>query len=237
MAEKVKIFVVDDDNLTIDLLQKPMEDSGFLNFVGRANSGERCLELLALGKKPVDLVIMDVNMPGIDGIETATRLIEKLKDSAPKIIFLTVFGDYDYTQKAFNLKSSILGKNIGIDYFLETIKRVMQGEIVINPNPNGIIKQDSNAKLKFVLKNLLKPAQIDIACLIHNGKTADEIATKLSSNTHHINNQKKEIYKRLKPLKDNINAASLGAIMERSGLCDPLEINNIDTLLGELRRR
>ncbi len=234
MAEKVKIFVVDDDNLTIDLLEKPMVDSGFLNFVGRANSGEECLEKLV--NKPVDLVIMDVNMPGIDGIETATRLLEMRKRDAPKIIFLTVYGDYDYTQKAFSLNASILGKNIGIAYLLETIKRVMQGEIVINPNPNGIIKQDSNAKLKFVLKNLLKPAQIEIACLIHNGRTADEIAAKLASNTHHINNQKKEIYKRLKPLKDNINAASLGAIMERSGICEPLELNNIDTLLAQIRR-
>lgn len=235
MAGKIKIFVVDDDNLTIDLLQKPMQESGFLDFVGRANSGEECLEKLT--NKPVDLVIMDINMPGIDGIETATRLLEIRKNDAPKIIFLTVYGDYDYTQKAFSLKSSILGKNIGITYFLETIKRVMQGEIVINPNPNGIIKQDSNAKLKFVLKNLLKPEQIAIACLIHNGHTADEISTQLNSNTHHINNQKKEIYKRLKPLKDNVNAASLGAIMERSGLCDPLYLNNIDALLGQLRQR
>ena len=83
---------------------------------------------------------MDINMPGIDGIETATRLLEMRRGDAPKIIFLTVYGDYDYNQKAFSLNSSILGKNIGIEYFLETIQRVMQGEIVINPNPNGIIK-------------------------------------------------------------------------------------------------
>ena len=159
------------------------------------------------------------------------------KNDAPKIIFLTVYGDYDYKQKAFDLKSSILGKNINMDYFLDTIKRVMQGEIVINTNSNGVIKQDSNAKLKFVLKNLLSPFQIEIACLIHNGHTADEIATKLADNTTHINNQKKEIYKRLKKLKDNINAASLGAIMERSGLCEPMELSNIDTLLATIRRR
>lgn len=235
MGDKVKIFVVDDDNLTIDLLQKPMQESGFLDFVGRANSGEECLEKLA--NKPVDLVIMDVNMPGIDGMETAAKLLEMRKMDKPKIIFLTVYGDYDYTQKAFSLNSSILGKNIGMAYLLETIKRVMQGEIVINPNPNGVTQKDTNAKLKFVLKNLLKPFQIQIACLIHNGHTADEIATALDSNTHHINNQKKEIYKRLNPLKDNINAASLGAIMERSGLCEPLSLNNIDALLAQIRRK
>ena len=62
---KIKVFVVDDDNLTIDLLVKPFQESGSIDFVGRANSGEECL--VVLKNKPVDLVLMDINMPGIDG--------------------------------------------------------------------------------------------------------------------------------------------------------------------------
>ena len=106
---------------------------------------------------------------------------------------------------------------------------------MLNPNPNGLIKEDNNAKLKFILKKLLKPQQIEIACLIHNGQTADQIATNLNTNTVFINNQRKEIYKRLTPLKDNMNAAVLGAIMERSGICQPLELTNLDTLLKEIQ--
>ena len=128
-----------------------------------------------------------------------------------------------------------MGKNIGIEYLLSTIERVHQGEIVLNPNPNGLIKEDNNAKLKFILKKLLKPQQIEIACLIHNGQTADEIATSLNTNKVFINNQRKEIYKRLTPLKTNINAAALGAIMERSGLCPPLELTNLDTIVKDIR--
>ena len=232
-GDKIKVFVVDDDNLTIDLLVKPFQDSGFLDYVGRANSGEECLTKLK--NKPVDLVIMDVNMPGIDGMETVRQLFEMRLYDKPKVIFLTVYGDDDYKRKAVDLDSSILGKNIGIEYLLETIKRVMNGEIVLNPNPNGLIKKDSNAKLKFILKNLLKPEQIEIACHIHNGETADEIALALHTNAHHVNNQKKEIYKRLRPLSSNINAALLGAIMERSGLCPPLVLNDLNLVLKEIR--
>jgi len=234
-GEAVKVFIVDDDNLTIDLLAKAIQNSDKLRYVGKANSGEECLRKLK--RNQVDLVIMDVNMPGIDGMETTRRLFEIWQLNRPKVIFLTVYGDESFVQQAFELKSSILGKNIGSDYLLDSIHRVILGEQIINPNPNGIIKEDSNAKLKFILKNLLKPEQIEIACLFHNGHTADEISEILDAKTYYINNQKKEIYKRLKPLKGNINAASLGAIMERSGLCNPLELNNIDTLLAEIRRK
>ncbi|MCB0628185.1 MAG: response regulator transcription factor [Saprospiraceae bacterium] len=227
---KIKVFVVDDDNLTIDLLVTPFNESGFIQFIGRANSGEECLEKLR--NRPVDLILMDINMPGIDGIETAEKIIDsRAKDDAPKIIFLTVYGDYGYAQKAFEMRASLLGKNIGIDYLIASIERVHQGELIINPNPNGIIKEDSNAKLKYLLQTLLTEEQLLIACMIRDGKTADEIAAELNTNSHHINNQKKEIHKRLSPLKPNINAASLAAIMERSGLCPPLQLDNLDSLL------
>lgn len=229
---KIKVFVVDDDNLTIDLLVQPFNESGFIQFIGRANSGEECLEKLQ--NRPVDLILMDINMPGIDGIETAEALISQ-NQVLPKIIFLTVYGDYGYAQKAFEMQASLLGKNIGIDYLISSIERVYQGELIINPNPNGVIKEDSNAKLKYILQTLLSKEQLQIACLIRDGKTADEIASELGINTHHVNYQKKEIHKRLRPLKPNINAPSLAAIMERSGLCPPLQLDKLDRLLPQFK--
>jgi Response regulator containing a CheY-like receiver domain and an HTH DNA-binding domain len=229
---KIKVFVVDDDNLTIDLLVTPFYKSGFIEFSGRANSGEQCLE--RLNRKDVDLVLMDINMPGIDGIETAKRLIE-IKDNPPKIIFLTVYGDYNFSQKAFDLKASLLGKNIGIEQLLSSIDRIYQGELIINPNPVGVIKEDCNAKLQVVIKNLLNEDQIAIACLIRNGNTAEQIAEALKLDVHHVNNQKREIKNKLSPLNENINAAYLGALMERSGLCKPLNFNDLDNLLPSFK--
>lgn len=226
---KIKVFVVDDDNLTIDLLVQPFQESGFIDFVGRANSGEECLVILK--NKPVDLILMDINMPGIDGIETAEKLLARKTEDAPKLIFLTVYGDFSYAQKAFDLKASLLGKNIGIEYLLSSIERAFAGEIIINPNPKGIVKEDSDAKLKFVLNKLLNEEQRQIACMIRNGQTADQIAQTLAVKKDYVNNQKKEIYRKLKPLHQEMNAAFLGALMERSGLCKPLALEDLDRLL------
>ena len=229
----IRVFIVDDDNLTIELLRKAFLDISIIEFAGKANSGEECLEKLKF--KPVDLVVMDINMPGIDGIETAIRLLEIKKEDAPKIIFLTVYGDFTYARKALEIKASLLGKNIGISSLISTIQRVWQGELIINPNPNGIINESNHdAKLNFVLKTLLTEEQIKIAILIRNGQTAGQIAADFGKDEIHINNQKKEIYKKLKPLSENINAALLGAIIERSGLCDPIEFKNINQFLPPL---
>lgn len=249
-TKNIKIFIVDDDNLTIDLLLDPFKKSGLLNFVGRANSGEECLSRLK--NKPVDVVLMDINMKGIDGIETATRLLKIKGEDAPKIIFLTVYNDEEYIEKAFQLKSSILGKNIGIDYLINSIERVYNGEIIINPNPKGITKKDNNAKLKFVLNHLLQKDQMQIAKLIRNGLTTDEIVLCLIEQTeqaqaigknsdffkkkiNYVNNQKKEIYKKLKLINEQINAAYLGAIMERSGLCEPLDLEVLDIVIKKIK--
>lgn len=232
---KIKVFVVDDDNLTIDLMVKPFQASGFIDFFGRANSGEECLEKLQ--HKTPDLIIMDINMPGMNGIETVEKLLTSNRIDSPKIIFLTVFSDFEYAQKALMLKASLIGKNIGIDYLIDSIKRISKGEIIINPNPNGIIKEDNNAKLKFALKRLLSIEQLNIAALIRNGKTALQIGEILDLDVHHINNQKKEIKNKLKPLNVDINAAYLGALFERSGLFQPLRLENLDTLIASIRNQ
>ncbi|MEO1257601.1 MAG: response regulator transcription factor [Bacteroidota bacterium] len=246
MYTDIKVLVVDDDNLTIDLLLKPFKESGFITFAGRANTGEKCIEMLEK-KDNVDLILMDINMPGKNGIKTAEELRKMKKDKAPKIVFLTVHSDFSFAQKAFDMRASLLGKNIGIDYLLSTLKRVMMGEIVINPNPNGIPLEDNNAKLKFILKKLLNTEQIKIACMVRDGKTTDEIVSELLKDLenktamelkkvkYHVDNQKKEIYKLLRPIKKNINAASLGAIMERSGLCGPLEFEDLDEFLPKIK--
>lgn len=222
-ANKIKVFVVDDNNLGIDLLIPPFKESGKLEFVGRANTGEDCLSILK--GRSVDVVLMDIGLPGIDGVETVERLQKQLGDSAPRIIFLTNYGDKYYADRAYALDASIIGKNAGIDYLINTIDRVSKGEQIINRNPKGILSETRNAKLKLILKKLLTQEQIDIACMIRSGKTAGQIAAALGEPEHYVNNQRRSIFDRLSPIHAEMNAPSLSAIMEKSGLCDDLDLD------------
>jgi len=231
--EKIKVFIVDDSNLSIDLLIPRFQESGKMIFVGRANSGEECLRKLK--NKPVDIVIMDIGLPGIDGIETVKRLKTAQPEDLPRIIFLTNYGDKAYADKAYELEASIIGKHAGKDYLISTIERIHQGEQVINMNPKGIRRERGNEKLKIVLQRLLTPHELKIACLIRTGKTAREIADKLNSTSHQINNQKARINHKLQPIYPVINAASLSAIIQSSGLCPPLELNDLDDFMPKVK--
>jgi DNA-binding NarL/FixJ family response regulator len=227
----IKVFIVDDDHLTIELLIKPLQDSGKIMYVGKANNGKECIEILE--NKPVDVVLMDVIMPIMDGIEAAEHLCKAPSRTTPKIIFLTVFNDYSYAKKAFELRASIIGKNIGIDYLITTIERVYNGEQIINLNPEGLAPFNGNTHLRKEIECTLNAEQIEIACLIRQGKTTEKIVSYLNKkykeknyNDNYINNQKRVIFQKLSPFikDDEINAAMLGAIMESSGICPPLDL-------------
>lgn len=96
MAEKIKVLIVDDVPTTRENIRKLMEFQPEIEAVGQAGSGE---EALAMVKKVLpDIILMDINMPGMDGI-TAT---EKLSLEAPEtsIIIMSVQGEQEYLRRA-----------------------------------------------------------------------------------------------------------------------------------------
>ena len=244
----INVFIVDDNNLAKEQLARDLEKLSFIRVIGTANSGDEFLRIFKTKPLSFDILIMDILMPGMDGIETAhqfKQLVERqrnkisdpsLKPHIPDIIFLSVFGGPIYKRHAFELEASFIGKNVSISYLISTIERVYMGEMIINPNPDPPIPvhiDETKAKLKLTLKTLLNEEQIDIACQVRLGYTADQISLVLGTNSHHINNQKRQIYTKLKELFPNINAALLGALMERSGLCEPLDLSNLDVYLND----
>ena len=78
--------MVDDNQLMVDLITKDIKGYPPLQLMGSAASGEECLEKTK--HLPLDVILMDIGLPGINGIETAEQ-IKKLKgEEAPTIIFL-----------------------------------------------------------------------------------------------------------------------------------------------------
>jgi two-component system, chemotaxis family, chemotaxis protein CheY len=104
MDKKIRVLVIDDSPFILKAVKKALEPQG-IEIIGHAENGKLGLEMVD-SHKP-DVITLDVTMPVMDGLETASNLFAK--DSQVKVIMLSAMGDEELLQTA---------KNIGVRHFL-----------------------------------------------------------------------------------------------------------------------
>lgn len=123
--KKLNIYIVDDHKLFREGLKLLLSTQDFVNHIYEASSGIEFVENLSL--TDCDVVLMDIEMPGMNGIE-ATQAAMRLK-AGLKIIVLSMYGDEQYYYKMIDAgaKGFVL-KNSGIEKVIAAIRKVAEGE-------------------------------------------------------------------------------------------------------------
>lgn len=103
----IKVLIADDNREFCELLQEAMRGEEGLEVVGLANHGMEVLDIVA--QQPVDVIVLDIIMPHLDGIGVLERLDQMDLPNPPRVIVLTAFGQETMTQKALEL---------GADYYI-----------------------------------------------------------------------------------------------------------------------
>jgi DNA-binding NarL/FixJ family response regulator len=128
----VRVLLADDQELVRTGLEMIVDSTDDLEVVGQASHGEEAVELAARLKP--DVVLMDIRMPGVDGIE-ATRRIVKAAGGGPRMLMLTTFDLDDYVFGAFAAGASgFLVKDAPREQILEGIRAVAAGEALASPS-------------------------------------------------------------------------------------------------------
>lgn len=207
----IHVLITDDDPFIRESLKLIIDLDPEITVTGTCTHGQEALQSIHNGTQ-VDVVLMDIRMPHMDGVE-GTKLIKQAYPDV-RILILTTFDDDEFIVEALHHGASgYLLKNIAPDRIIQGIKTVHQGNLLIHPDIakklTGFI-QPAAAKVKPPFKPLsdwgLTPAEQAVVLKIADGLSNKEIAQELFLSEGTVKNYITEILSKL-ALRDRTQIA------------------------------
>lgn len=214
----ITVLLVDDHDLVRHGIRKLLEDTSGIKVIGEAKSGEEAVRI-AKDLNP-NVVLMDIRMPGIGGLEATRKLLRANPDA--KVLVLSAFDDELFPSRLLQAGASgYITKGAGVEEMVRAIRAVNVGQLFISPD----IAQ------KLALRHIsgqdespfdgLSERELQVTLMITNGLKVNVIAEKLCVSSKTVNSYRYRIFKKL-----NINSdVELTHMAIRYGLLDK---SNVD---------
>ena len=191
----VKVIIADDHSIIREGLKQLLEMSGEIQVVGEAGDGLQCLNVLK--KISADILLLDINMPNMNGLQ----VLEKINKSQLKIkvVILTVHNEIDYLIKANEIGvDGYLLKDAGSNELKKAIFNVMEGEQYIQPELIPLLNQKLLQKETDLDKmHALTKREMQILKLIAEGLFNKEIGDRLNISERTVKNHVFNLFKKI----------------------------------------
>lgn len=184
----IKLLIADDHEILASGMSSILSKQKQLTILGTVSNGQEVLDFLA--EHDVDVVIMDLNMPVLNGIE-ATEIVKK-KFPKTKVLILSMFDREGYIQNALDVGvDGYVLKNVSEGEILSAVKRIMEGKTYFS--------QDVMAKMAMKMRVYgeteggikLTDTERKILQYLSEGDTSDEISGKLDLASNTISSYRK----------------------------------------------
>ena len=178
MTDTISLLITDDHALVRQGTRAFLELQADLTVIGEADSGEAAIRMAA--ELVPDVVLMDLVMPGIGGVE-ATRKVKQVSPHS-QIIVLTSYHEDEYIFPALRAGAlSYVLKDVGPDELADTVRRAARGESVLHPRVASRVVQELRGARRDTpnLFTDLSDRELDVLRLIADGCSNAEIANKL----------------------------------------------------------
>jgi two-component system, NarL family, invasion response regulator UvrY len=209
----IKIIIADDHSVVRKGLKQIFEETMDLVVAGEASSGFELLDKVR--KEDYDVVILDISMPGKDGLDTLKELKNE-KPNLPVLIF-TIYPEEQYAVRVLKAGASgYINKETDPEEIINAIRKVSTGRKYISQFLAELLASNLELSGEAPLHDSLSDREFQVMCLIASGKTATDIAKELSLSINTISTYRIRILEKM-GMKNN---AELTHYAVKNGLVD-----------------
>jgi DNA-binding NarL/FixJ family response regulator len=198
LARTVRILLADDHTVVRNGLRLILERQPSFEVIGEASDGRAVLELAA--EKLPDVVVMDIGMPGLNGIEAARRIIANHPETA--VVILSMHADEGYVIRALKagVKAYLLKDSAEAD-LIAAIRAISEGKSFFSPAIARLLKEDYVRQIEDQdvedSYDLLTAREREVLHLVAEGKTNKEVANLLNVSLFTIETHRAHILQKL----------------------------------------
>lgn len=214
MSEMIKVVLVEDHQIVREGLYAMLASQDDIEVVGEASDGREALQVVA--EHSPDLVVMDLNMPKLNGVDAIAQL-RKISPST-HVLVLSMHGGEEYVRPAIRAGASgYLLKGAGLSELVKAIRAVLDGQAFFSPAVSKILLRDALAAEPGTEDNTqesLSPREREVLQLLAEGFSSPQIAKQLCISTKTVEAHRSRMMKKL----DIHNIAGLVRYAIRIGL-------------------
>ncbi|WP_020407260.1 UvrY/SirA/GacA family response regulator transcription factor [Hahella ganghwensis] len=216
----IRLLIVDDHELVRAGLSRMLKDETGVEVVAEARSGEEAVSLVR--QRPIDIILMDIRMPGIGGLE-AMRRIHRFDESI-KVIAVTACEDDPFPSRVMKAgASAYITKGTDISEVMRAIHIVNAGQRYISPNiAQKMALRPFESEDADVFGNLSE-REMQIAMMIVNCQKVQEISDKLCLSPKTVNSYRYRIFEKLSISSD----VELTLLAIRHGMLDANQVGGL----------
>lgn len=199
----IKILIADDHSIVREGLKQIVAEERDMKVTGEAGNGTELFDLL---KKDVwDIIVLDINMPGKNGLEILKDI--RIFHPDTPVLILSMYSEEQYGLRAIKAGASgYLKKASAPDELVSAIRKIVSGGKYINPGLAEKLADSLEEKKKTGEYETLSDREYDIMCRIASGSTAEEIAEKLSISIHTVYSYRNRVFEKM-GFKSNVELA------------------------------
>ena len=192
----IRILLADDHQLMRQGLRSMLEEQSDLEVVGEADNGRDAVRLA--GELRPDVVIMDVTMPGLNGIEATRRI--RGENPNVRVVALSMHVERQFVMEMLGATASAyLPKDCTVDELLAAVAAVVRGDVYLSPRVTGVLVKEcvGGGPASGTFCGTLSPREREVLQLVAEGKSSKEIAHLLHLSTKTVEGHRRQIMEKL----------------------------------------